>query len=154
MWRSGYCVMLLQAFYQCCMLFGAILSQSLQILWQSAKRKPSIKALQCNKFIISSREHEVLKVSYCDQSMWVVHCPLCVERRQQLLSKPTPPTPLGQLTRNLVGSIRVTCRWKITNIVPIRNPRWPPSWKSIFCFSSWTERPSDSKLGRKHRDDL
>ena len=44
-----------------------------------------------------------------------------------LLLKPTPPTPLGQLTRYLVGSIRVTCRSKIAKIVPIGNPRWPPS---------------------------
>ena len=31
---------------------------------------------------------------------------------------------------------------------------WRPSWKSIFCFFSWTERPIDSKLARKHQDDL
>ena len=40
---------------------------------------------------------------------------------------------------------------KIAKIVLIRNPRWPP-WKSIFCsFFSWTKRPTDSKLGMKHR---
>ena len=33
-------------------------------------------------------------------------------RSQQLLSKPTPPTALGQVTRYLVGSSRVTCRSK------------------------------------------
>ena len=32
---------------------------------------------------ISSPEHEVLKVSYCDQSMSVVHHALCVVRHQQ-----------------------------------------------------------------------
>ena len=66
------------------------------------------------------------------------------------------PEPKGQLTPNLLGSIRVTCRSKIAKIVPIGNPRWPPwppSWKSIFCFFSWTERPIDSKLDRKHQGD-
>ena len=55
------------------------------------------------------------------------------------------PEPKGQLTPNLLGSIRVTCRSKVAKIVPIGNPRWPPSWKSIFRFF-WTERPIDSKL--------
>ena len=67
------------------------------------------------------------------------------------------PEPKGQLTQNLLGSIRVTCRSKIAKIVPIGNPRWPPwppSWKSIFRFFSWTERPIDSKLARKHQGDL
>ena len=57
----------------------------------------------------------------------------------------------------MVGSIGVTYRSKIAKIIPIGNPRWPPgqpSWKSIFCFFSWTERSIDSKLARKHRDDL
>ena len=31
------------------------------------------------------------------------------------------PEPKGQLTPNLVGSIRVTCRSKIAKIVPIKN---------------------------------
>ena len=39
--------------------------------------------------------------------------------------------------------------WLVARIVPIRNPRFPPiwpSWKSIFHFFSWIERPSDSNL--------
>ena len=36
------------------------------------------------------------------------------------------PESKGQLTRNLVGSIGVTCTSKITKIVPIVNPRWLP----------------------------
>ena len=51
------------------------------------------------------------------------------------------PEPKGQLTSNLLGSIGVTCRSKIAKIMPIGNPRWPPwppSWKSIFRFFSWT----------------
>ena len=39
--------------------------------------------------------------------------------------------PKGQQTRNLVGSIVVTCRSKQAKIVSIGNP-WRPSWKSIF----------------------
>ena len=152
-------------------------------------------------------------VSQCPSS--VVRRPSSVVRRQPLLKKPTPPTPLGQLTWYLVGSIWVTCRSKIAKIVPIGNPRWrpwrpswisnrndfrsinlffasspepkgqltpnllgsigvtcrskmakivlignprwppwQPSWKSIFCLLSWTERPIDFKLARKHRGDL
>ena len=48
------------------------------------------------------------------------------------------PEPSGQLTQNLVGSIRITCWWKRAKTVPIRNPRWPPwplSWKSILDSS-------------------
>ena len=93
-------------------------------------------------------------------SWWAIvvsQCPSSVVRRQQLLLKPTPPTPLGQLTWYLVGCIGVTCRSKISKIVLIGNPRWPPwppSWKYIFRIISWTERPVDSKLARKHQGDL
>ena len=34
--------------------------------------------------------------------------------------------PKGQMTRNLEGSIGVTCRSKIVKIVPIGIARWPP----------------------------
>ena len=64
--------------------------------------------------------------------------------------------PKGHLTPNLLGSIAETCRSKVAKIVPIENigwAPWQPSWKSIFRFS-WTERPLDSKLGRKHFGDL
>ena len=67
------------------------------------------------------------------------------------------PEPKGQLTWNLEGSIRATCRTRIAKIVMIGNSRWPPVppfWKSIFRFFSWTERPTDLILGRKHRGDL
>ena len=49
------------------------------------------------------------------------------------------PEPKGQLTPNLLGSIRVTCRSNIAKVVSVGNPRWPPwqpSWKSIFRFYS------------------
>ena len=36
----------------------------------------------------------------------------------------------------------------IAKIVPIGNPRWPPSWKSIRIFS-WIKRPIVLKLDRK-----
>ena len=67
------------------------------------------------------------------------------------------PEPKGQLTWNLVEGIRVICRSKIAKIVMIGNPRWPPwqlSWKSMFPFYSWTKRPIDLKLRRKHQGDL
>ena len=64
------------------------------------------------------------------------------------------PKPKGQLIWKLIGSIGMICWSKIAKIVPIGNPRWWPSWKSIFRFFFGTERPIDSKLGRKHRSDL
>ena len=67
----------------------------------------------------SSPEHKVLKVSCCDQSMSVVLCLSFVIRLQQLFQKPSPPTPLGQWTRNLVGRIGVTNRSKIAKIILI-----------------------------------
>ena len=42
-------------------------------------------ALDIQKSVISSPEHEVLMVSYCGQSMSVVHRASSVVRRQQLL---------------------------------------------------------------------
>ena len=39
---------------------------------------------------------------------------------------------------------------KIAIIIQIGNPRWQPSWKSIFCFFCCTEMPVDSKVGRRH----
>ena len=88
--------------------------------------------------IFSLSEHEVLMVSCCGHSMSFVHHGSCGMRHAAwtIALKPTLPTPLGQLTRYLVGSIRVTCRSKIAKILPIGNPRWPPSWKSIFRFFS------------------
>ena len=50
--------------------------------------------------LVSSPEHEVLKVTYCDQSMSGM-------RQQQFALKPTPPSSLGQMTVNLVVSIGV-----------------------------------------------
>ena len=43
--------------------------------------------------------------------------------RLENLFIPSSPEPKGQMTRNLVGSIGVTSRSKITKIVPVRNPR-------------------------------
>ena len=69
-------------------------------------------------------------VSYCGQSMSVVRRGSCVVRLASCVvrhaasaialkaySSYTPPIPLVQLTRYLEGSIRVTCRSKIANIV-------------------------------------
>ena len=64
--------------------------------------------------------HEVLKVSYCDRAMSVIW------RRQFALEAYSSST--------LVESIRVTCKSKMAKIVLVRNPRWPPSCKSILHF--------------------
>ena len=52
-----------------------------------------------------------LKVSYCGQSMSVTHLASCVVRRaaSTVAVKPSTPTPLDQLTQNLIRSIRMTC---------------------------------------------
>ena len=83
--------------------------------------------------------------------------PIGIQDGRHLENQFFAPKPKSQLTPNLVGGIGVTYRSKIAKIVPIGNPRWPPyqpSWKAIFRFFSWTKRPVDSKLGRKHRGDL
>ena len=54
---------------------------------------------------ISSPEHEFLKMSYYDRSVSVVHRALLVARRPSCIvhragQKTTPPTLLGQMTRN------------------------------------------------------
>ena len=57
---------------------------------------------------------------------------------QPLLLKTNPTTPLGQLTRNLVGSIEVTCRSNIAIIISIEIPRWSPwrpCWHLFFTSS-------------------
>ena len=46
---------------------------------------------------ISSPEHEVLMVSYCDQSMSVVRRPSCVVRRQQFVLKANSSYTLGPM---------------------------------------------------------
>ena len=66
------------------------------------------------------------------------------------------PELKGLSTCKSVGSIVVTCRSNVAEVVSIGNPRWPwrPFRKSIFRFFSWFRRPTDLKLGRKHRNDL
>ena len=68
------------------------------------------------------------------------------------------PEPKGHLTWNMVGNMGVTCRsnW-IAKIVLMENPRWLlwwPSWKFIFRFFSWIERPINLKLTRKCRSKI
>ena len=51
--------------------------------------------------IFSSPEHEVLMVSYCDQSMSVVRRASCVVRRQQFVLKANSSWTLGPLSFKL-----------------------------------------------------
>ena len=56
------------------------------------------------------------------------------------------PESEGLFTLNLVGSIGVTCRSKIAKLIPIGNPRWPPScfiytYIPLKIFLSETRRP-------------
>ena len=86
-------------------------------------------------------------------SRWAIvigQCLWCVMQHQQFALKAFSSYTPGSLTPNLVWSIRMIYRSKIAKIVPIGNPRWPPSWKWIFHFFFLTERPIDLKLGRKH----
>ena len=53
----------------------------------------SVKRLDSSILFVSSPEHEVLKVSYCDRSMSVVRRPACVVRRQQFALKAYSCTP-------------------------------------------------------------
>ena len=61
------------------------------------------------KRFFSSPEHEVLMLSYCDQSMSVV-------RRQQFVLKLTPSEPLGQCDSKFIGMLP---RWLPTRIAII-----------------------------------
>ena len=65
--------------------------------------------------VISSPEHEVIKVSYYDRSMSIV-----VVRHQKFVLISIPSKHLGWLTRNLIGGIVVNCK-KIAKIVSIGN---------------------------------
>jgi hypothetical protein len=75
-----------------------------------------------------------------------------------LISKKSfPLKSLGQMNRNLVGSILGKSFIKIANVVPIRLQTWPPKailvsdWLiSKKIFFSETALPNESKLGRKH----
>jgi hypothetical protein len=73
------------------------------------------------------------------------------------LKKSSPLKPLGQMNRNLVGSIYGRSSIKIAHFVPIHYQTWPPQailvsdWLiSKKIFSSETALPNESKLGRKH----
>ena len=70
------------------------------------------------QFIFSSTEQ---KVSSCDQSMSVVR-----SAASTIALKAYSCTTGPILTRNLLGSVGVTCRLKIAKISLIRNPRWTP----------------------------
>ena len=54
------------------------LGLTLAFLWQG---QICFRVLLYGKMLISSPEHEVLMVSYCDQSLSVVRRPSCVVRR-------------------------------------------------------------------------
>ena len=61
--------------------------------------------------------------------LWITSLISSLEHLENLFCAPSPELQ-GPLTRNLVGSIRVTCRSKIAKMVPIRNQKmaaWQPS---------------------------
>ena len=60
----------------------------------------------------------------------------------------------GHSNPNLVGSIRVTYISKLAKIIPIGNPRRPHLENLFLYFFSWTDRPVDSKRGRRYLSDL
>jgi hypothetical protein len=75
-----------------------------------------------------------------------------------LISKKSSPLkPLGQMNRNLGGSIYGQFSIKTAHLVLIRYQTWPPQtilvsdWLiSNKIFSSVTPWPNESKFGRKH----
>ena len=99
-----------------------------QFMWQHLKKETrtsdvvQIKVLENYSYSLTT-----------DQSLGLVSSPEHEEiqdgrhsRHLENLFFTSSPEPKGQLTPNLLGSIRVTCRSNIAKIVPIGNPRWPP----------------------------
>ena len=81
-------------------------------------------------------------MSYCDRSMSVVRraaSTICFNLMASL------PIHLGQIIRNLIRSIRATCRSKIAKIVSIGNPM-------AAILKIYFDRLNDSKLGKKYRE--
>jgi hypothetical protein len=72
------------------------------------------------------------------------------------LKKSSPLKPLGQMNRNLVGSIFGRSSIKITHLVLIRLQTWRPQtilvsdWLISKKIFSEAALPNESKLGRKH----
>jgi hypothetical protein len=60
------------------------------------------------------------------------------------LKKSSPPKPLGQMNRNLVGSIYGRSNIKIAHFIPIRLQTWPPQ---AILVSDW---PILKNLLRNH----
>ena len=79
----------------------------------------------------------MLMVSYCDQCMSIVGHQQFL--KWHLLLHPCAICLETSIWTEVLG-------WpvdqKIAKIVPVENPRWQPSWKSILNFS-WTKRPID-----------
>ena len=71
-----------------------------------------------NDLVISSPEHKVLMVSYCDQSMSVVRLALCVVRRQQFVLKAN--SSYTQCDSNFIGMLPRWLPTKIAKIVLLR----------------------------------
>jgi hypothetical protein len=73
------------------------------------------------------------------------------------IKKSSPLKPLGQMNRNIVGSIYGRSSLKIAYFFPIRYQTWPPQtilvsdWLIFFkIFFSVTAWPNESKFGRNH----
>ena len=126
---------------------------ALEALYEKSFTGPLLFSMD-RSTLLAHPEHEVLKVSYFDQSVFVILCASSFVWYQQCALKAYFSYTPGPIDSKLGRKHRVTSRAKIAKIVTTGNPRWWPSWKSIFRFFSWTKRPVDLKLGRKHCCDL
>ncbi len=105
----------------------------------------------------SSAETQVCHRSYiiAAKQTWPPHAILVSD--WLITKKSSPLKPLGQMNRNLVGSILGRSSIKIAHLVPIRLQTWLPQtilvsdWLiSKKIFSSEVALPNELKLGRKH----
>ena len=64
------------------------------------------------------------------------------------LNKYSPLKPLGQMNRNLVGSIYIRFSMKIAHIVPIRWQTWPPQSILVSDWSISKNRLLWNRLGK------
>ena len=99
----------------------------------------------------------MFKVSYCDRSSSVIRHARSVERCQQFALKACSSYIPGPIDSKPGGKHQGELRSKITKNHSYQKSKMIAMvaiLNTYFSLLSWTERPIDLKLGRKHSGDL